>query len=304
MLYRSAGKFIDSVLSLPSFTEVRETVEPDICVRFGHVPQDDWQDSLAIQGWHRIDDGLQFKASGIGAFRVDKNGARIVLDCPVEKRSEASAYVTGSALGAALHLSGSVVLHASAIATEHGAVLFCGPSGAGKSTLAASFVQRGYSMLSDDICALQIVGDQVQVQPDGRFLKLWQPAIHALGADAVQRDRVLGNRDKFHVDFASTHLTPLPVRALYDLAWATDGPPRVRPLSPGQAFATFVGHAYRPGLVAALGAQPAYFDTVTALQQTAPIQCLTRPVSLAELDFVVDTIENDLRDLGPKFHSL
>jgi hypothetical protein len=296
MHYRSVGRILDSELRLPSLSEIPASAVADIRVRFGQIPDADWNDPEPIQGWYRINGGLQFREKGIGSFRVDENGARLIVDVARDKRDEASAYVTGSALGAALHMAGEVVLHASAIATNRGAILFCGPSGAGKSTLAASLAARGYSLLSDDICALSVMNDRVLVQPDGRFLKLWQPAIEALGAEPARRDRVLGNQDKFHVSVGKTHALQLPIRALYELSWGAEGDPQSIVLGPAEAFATFFAHAYRPGLVAALHAQSTYFAAATTLCSNVPIRRLVRRPAFGELGSVVDLIEADINE--------
>ena len=70
------------------------------------------------------------------------------------------------------------MLHASAVRVNGRAVLFCGSSGAGKSTLAAALAQRGYPLVTDDVCTLSIgeAGAPV-VYPDGRQLKFWAQAI-------------------------------------------------------------------------------------------------------------------------------
>ena len=52
---------------------------------------------------------------------------------------------------ALLQQRGVMTLHASAIETQAGAVLFAGPSGIGKSSLAAALVERGNTMLADDV---------------------------------------------------------------------------------------------------------------------------------------------------------
>jgi hypothetical protein len=52
-----------------------------------------------------------------------------------------------------------LVLHASAILTNHGAIAFIGTSGQGKSTLAASHGQLGYPLISDDYLVLREVGE-------------------------------------------------------------------------------------------------------------------------------------------------
>ena len=65
--------------------------------------------------------------------------------------SDIRVFLLGSCLGALLHQRGVLALHASAIETDQGAVLFMGDSGMGKSTTLQAFIKRGYKMLADDI---------------------------------------------------------------------------------------------------------------------------------------------------------
>jgi hypothetical protein len=52
-------------------------------------------------------------------------------------------------------IRGLEVLHASAVVSERGALVFSGPSRAGKTTLALELCRRGASFLTDDVLALQ-----------------------------------------------------------------------------------------------------------------------------------------------------
>src|SRR4051812_8811885 len=49
-------------------------------------------------------------------------------------------------------------LHASAIATQAGAIVFPGPSGSGKSTLALALARAGFTLLGDDVVFLRRSG--------------------------------------------------------------------------------------------------------------------------------------------------
>ena len=96
------------------------------------------------------------------------------------------------------------MLHASAVHVNGKAVLFCGPSGAGKSTLAAALAQRGYPLVTDDLCAITLApGAPPMVHPDGRQLKLWAQAIERLDL-AERRGAPVRNRlEKFYVEPAA-----------------------------------------------------------------------------------------------------
>jgi hypothetical protein len=69
---------------------------------------------------------------------------------------------------------GYLLLHASAVQTPHGLVLFTGPSGAGKSTLAGYFHQSGYPAISDDCMLLEEEQDCVKAFPSYGGVRLWE----------------------------------------------------------------------------------------------------------------------------------
>ena len=78
---------------------------------------------------------------------------------------------------------GHMMIHASAIRTPRGVVLFVAEAGAGKSTLAASFQTAGVELLSDD-CVQLVLGDAgVGCIPTYRSLRLWSDSADALMAE-------------------------------------------------------------------------------------------------------------------------
>lgn len=82
-----------------------------------------------------------------------------------------------------LAADGGLVLHASAVATDEGALAFVGPSGTGKSSLAAALVTRGATLLADDFLLLRETDDGYQATPAYPSLRLWEDAAeHFTGA--------------------------------------------------------------------------------------------------------------------------
>jgi HPr kinase/phosphorylase len=61
-------------------------------------------------------------------------------------------------------VSGSVLVHATAVAIEGEAVLLRGPPGTGKSDLALRLIDGGARLVADDQALLRRVGDQVLVR--------------------------------------------------------------------------------------------------------------------------------------------
>jgi hypothetical protein len=82
------------------------------------------------------------------------------------------------------HWMGAV--HASAISSGKGAVLFTASSGSGKSTFAAMLLKQGYKVFSDDFSPISLTNPQVYSFPEGisvknRSLHVLQPYFPELG---------------------------------------------------------------------------------------------------------------------------
>lgn len=79
-------------------------------------------------------------------------------------------------------------IHASAVSTPEGAVVFLGDSGAGKSTTALALAQcTRWPMLSDDVCAVSWDaqnGSSPFVHSGPAVSRLWQNTVDKLGIDA------------------------------------------------------------------------------------------------------------------------
>src|SRR6201997_3695947 len=81
-------------------------------------------------------------------------------------------YFLGQVLSYCLLTRGIEPLHATAMVVGDQAVAFLGDSGAGKSTLAATFLQKGYTLLTDDVLALEFRGENVWARPGIARVKL------------------------------------------------------------------------------------------------------------------------------------
>ncbi|MDJ0795936.1 MAG: hypothetical protein QNJ51_03725 [Calothrix sp. MO_167.B12] len=95
-----------------------------------------------------------------------------------------SLYILSEALGLILYQRGLFLLHASAVKVGEQVVIFVGFPGAGKSTTAAAFAQLGYTVLADDMVAIDLNSeDKPMVYPAFPQIKIWQPAVEGLGYD-------------------------------------------------------------------------------------------------------------------------
>jgi hypothetical protein len=81
-------------------------------------------------------------------------------------------FLAGNVLALLLTLRGLEVLHGSAVAVGDSAVAFVGHSNAGKSTLAGEACAAGASLVTDDVLALEIDGDDARCIRGGSELRL------------------------------------------------------------------------------------------------------------------------------------
>jgi hypothetical protein len=114
-------------------------------------------------------------------------------------------YLTGPLLGFAARLLGVTVLHGSALELDGRTLAFVGHGGDGKSTLTVSLAGRGGRVVTDDVCAVDVVDDRALVRLGPRRVRLWEDSAEVTGRpDAPLIAPDWGKRfvDDTHVDFA------------------------------------------------------------------------------------------------------
>jgi hypothetical protein len=201
--------------------------------------------------------------------------------------------------GILLHQRERIVLHASAVRVNGRAVLFCGPSGAGKSTLAAALAQRGYPLVTDDLCTLSADGAAAPlVHPDGRQLKLWAHAIERLDLAQQRGERVRQSLEKFYVEPSEVFTEPLALGAVYALREAR--PPHAPGIErPNVVDAALLlrRNAYRPLLVRRMDQKANYFHAATTIANVAGIFYLTRALDFGKMPEVIARLEQHWLEL-------
>jgi hypothetical protein len=232
---------------------------------------------------------------GIARYLVCDGREICIEPAPTATDDDVRIFMLGSAMGALLHQRQRLVLHASAIQTDLGAVLFTGHSGAGKSTLLAAMVQRGYAMLADDITVVQFGADGAPVAiPGYPCARLWADAAAKLNHPTEPLRRVREALEKYLLPVHPFCTEALALRAIFALGIHNERDIRAEPLEPMDAFQVLALYTYRRRFVEALGVGQPHFRLVSAVAKEVPMTRIRRPASPFLLQPLVDCIEVQL----------
>jgi len=300
-LYRVSGLSVASTLVLPGLIAA-EPVRgcPDVIIRNEPVPLTLEHHDASGPTWAVAGDRFLLRIPDIARFLLT-GGREIAFETESgTSPDDVAIFLVGTVFGILLHQREHIVLHASAVRVGDKAVLFCGPSGAGKSTLAAALSRRGFSFVTDDVCAILLDAGKVpMVQPDGRQLKLWDHAIENLDLTASRGAPVRQALQKFYVEPDEALGAPLPLGAVYMLREAR--PPHKPGIErPNVVDSTLLlrNSAYRPSVVNRLGQKANYFRAATAMADAAGIFHLTRALDFSLMPQVVSQLERHWEELG------
>ena len=299
--YCVCGLIIASEIDLPGLISTRlGEKSPDVTIRRAQVPQE-LDDPVATgPNWRFSGTQLLLRIPGVVRFLVTE-GKAIVFEAEGNTpAAEIASFLVGSAFAVLLHQRRQIVIRASAVCVGGKAVLFCGPSGTGKSTIAAALGRRGYPLLNDDLCTIDLdpMGTPF-VLGDHHRLTLWGDTIQHLDLTDHKGPALRSILEKFYVEPHGVCLEPRQLGAVYTLRETRppfcDGIER-----PNAIDTTLLIHqsAYHPRMVAAMQQQSRYFLSAAKIAGAAGVFYLTRPRDFACTATVIGWLEEHWRMIG------
>jgi hypothetical protein len=237
--------------------------------------------------------GFRLVYDDTGVFDVTAGGREIRWHRPVSADLEAGRLdVLGRVLALALHASGWLSLHGSAVALAEGAVGFLAPKGNGKSTLAFALMRGGAALMTDDTVVIGS-GDPATVRPGVQSVRLFRDSADRLDAPAP----IAGSSD-IKATFGqlsddARRLTRAPLAALYLLESVPAGtiaePLDRRRIEGPDAVFGLLGQTKIGALLGGAEA-PTVFAAVVALAEGCPIYRLRVTRDYERLSTVVERI--------------
>jgi len=236
-----------------------------------------------------------FRFPEIASYLVEQ-GNRITIE-PEDGATEAQLrlFLLGTAISLLLHQRGLLPFHASGICTSHGAVLFAGHSGFGKSTLLATFLARGYGMLTDDLAAIGFTdAGQPFVYPGYPQIKLWADSANELDQSTDKLRRIRPELDKFAVPLTQEiDRSPIPLHAIYALTPYNGNYPTLEPLTDARKFNIFLDHTWQKLALKRMGRHADHFRQSVAVANQVKVRHVNRPEKPFMLQELANLIEAD-----------
>jgi hypothetical protein len=303
--YTVAGIALDADLPLPELAAGTGTERTrDWRVRGGALPS---RPDLTAVHEVRYDSGEVWceLAAGDRAYRL-AFPAHVVFDIDVAAGAVTYATVGDVADTTLRHLivdqlvphlvaiGGALVLHASCVALEGGALAVVGGTGRGKSSLAAAFVQRGAALVADDYVLLSEAGDGYLAAPAYPGLRLWEDsAAHFAGSTGgLTQVAEYTSKRRWEPPLGAAPEERFPLRALVVLGEEPepgDGPVRIGPLRGSEAFVALYQQAFRLER-AGREAHTAELDRFVALASRVPVLLLEHRRDYALLPEVTSAV--------------
>ena len=232
---------------------------------------------------------FRLAVAGVGSYLVEE-GSRISIE-PVEGTplEEVRLFLMGSAMGALLYQRGLFPLHGSAVETRWGAMIFVGDQGVGKSTLAAEFHQRGYRLLSDDVCAVTTGTKKLQVLPALAQVRLCTDAYERLGQPPGGRFHV----DKFVVPLNDGYCAqPAPLTGIHILKNRDEGEPQFTLLRGFDRIQGLLENLYRPEYLKGQSTQGHLMRLAGLIAEKTSIAEVSRRRDTEKIGSLVDYLES------------
>ena len=279
--YVAWGLRIRSEVEVPLSPGAAPVEPPDVTIRFGAVPAAPVAASAGPAcPWESTPGVFRLDVDGVARYLV-REGREITVERTGGGEAAVGTFLLGPVMAACLQQRGIVALHASAVETGAGAVLFVGPSGIGKSTLAAALVERGCRLLADDVSALVLgAGGRPAMRPAFPCVRLWADAVEALGWQGRTRGKVRDGLEKYRAPVGRYRAAPLRVHAVFALATQNRDRFEVDGVPPAHAFKSLLRCTYGPRLAHPPAVRRDHFRILAALAERVRCERVTSPAGI------------------------
>ncbi len=224
--------------------------------------------------WQAAPSQFLLHVPGVARFLVEFGRSITIEPEPGSSPSERWRFLRMTPLAALLYQRGALAFHAAA-ASSKGAVLLAGDSGAGKSALLMALLERGWTMLADELAFVDLDSlGTAQVAPTFPDIRLWRKSLGNPTSesehDSASSWRTVSMTDQF----------PSSPRALRAIVWLTvhnDHQIEIRELDGMERFRSLALLTYNSHIADALLDRAQYLRQAGHIARSCRFWKLCRP---------------------------
>lgn len=298
--YHVHGLNVKSSIYFPELTSGKRDF--DVTIRFEDEKSFYPVRSSEKQGFSKIVDttkNILYLLDNKPLFKI-KNGEEIIVNPKSIINTHINldflrSLILGAGMGLLLMQRGDLILHASAVNMNGGAVAFMGWSGSGKSTIATAMNNRGYPFVTDDILKIDIdTTDTPMAFPSFPRVKLWDDTIKHMPDDPSLFQKIHPKVQKYFYNLENSfYPNSLPFKMIYIIE---DGEKNeIIPLKTQDALVNVAKNSYCINTFdfdSAMKSQN--FFQCANLVKKVPVKRLIRYKSLRKLEYLTKIIEKDV----------
>lgn len=277
--YRAYDLTVRSYRCIPSLTATDEPESVDVDIQPASLKRpDSREDARRTVSVHEDEIVVSWKDRVTLSLQ---DGQRILVDqVPDSDDRITELLIAGTGLGIILHQIHRVTLHASAVATEKGAVAFIGKKRMGKSTTAAGLSNLGYPVVTDDILMVDVQEDEVWTAPGENVFKLWPDA-----ATATQKNEACGlsqlheNTTKKIGTFSDHYKSKIPLTHIFILTFKNnkyDNLPTIKKVQSRDAYMDITKNSYSLRFLGQEGLSQWYVRDISEIVKRVSVSKLVR----------------------------
>jgi hypothetical protein len=296
--YFAFGMEIESTFPIPELLQGDSSIPCHVNIQIAKVPEVLPQATFSGVRFQGATNEFLLKVDNVARYLV-KNGDTIFVE-PAEKASEKDIrlFLMGSAIGALIHQRGMLPFHGSSVIINNQVVIFSGVSGAGKSTLAASFIKRGYPIITDDVCVITLDSENNPVvHPGYPQMKLWADSLEKLGEEEKSLANVREGISKYTFPVLTNfHQRPERINGIYIISTKNTEGFKIEQIKGIEKFNVLKNNTYRLNFIKGTSTTPSHFKHIEAMSRFCFVKKIERPTKGFHLKDLSDLIENDLNN--------
>jgi hypothetical protein len=231
---------------------------------------------------------------GVFSFAIESERKITVDPAPDADMDFMRSIIQGELIAATLRQRGLLVLHASCVADDRGALAFVGLPGWGKTTIAVHLLQRGYCLLTDDvlpICTGETLPKAVPAHPGAR---LRQEVGRELCKGFDHLEDVHERTTKKRIDLSGSFLDKkVNLKKIYLLEGEFKNENRVKSIKKSEQIFEVMRHTWANHLLSGPESKTDHLIRAKNIAESTEISVLERRGSIEKIDQLVDLIEED-----------